>query len=35
MCVCLQMRGKSEAAHKSLQKYRGVVDVDAELRVSG
>ncbi|PSC68422.1 sugar transport 14-like [Micractinium conductrix] len=28
---CL-MRGKSEAAHKSLQKYRGVEDVDAELR---
>lgn len=29
----LQARGKKEEAHKSLQKYRGVDDVDAELRV--
>ncbi len=28
------MRGKKEQARKSLQAYRGVKDVDAELRVS-
>ncbi|PSC67638.1 sugar transport 14-like [Micractinium conductrix] len=30
--ISLLMRGKKEAARKSLQKCRGVVDVDAELR---
>lgn len=30
----LQMRGKKDAARRSLQKYRGVEDVEAELDVS-
>lgn len=30
-----QMRGKKDAARHSLQKYRGVDDVEAELRVKG
>lgn len=29
------MRGKKDAARHSLQKYRGVDDVEAELRVRG